>query len=175
MLGNMDDESKPSQPEQIASVTAPSAPPVVHELSVAPEYALGALDFATPVLTSPVTPLYVPPAYVLGSLDFSAPMALRGRRIQAQVAWGSVGGRPRKIPDPLKPGLIATVEAYVVEELAKRSATDSSALFQTSTTIVNFAQGLAKDAGVMVSDTVLIRQVIKPAINSAKAKHRIKN
>jgi hypothetical protein len=170
----MEDDSKPLQAEQeTPPATTPAEPPVVHQLA-AGNYSVGALDFAAPALSTPVTPLCAQ-AYELGALDFGTPIAERGRRFEAKVVWGPVGGRPRKIPDALKPGWIAAVEAHAVEDLAKRSTTDSGALFQTSTTIVNFAQGLAKDAGVMVSDCVLIRQVIKPAIKRAKTKALNKN
>jgi hypothetical protein len=154
-------ESKPLQQEQNPVPVSP-AQPVVHEL-VAKDFILGAPEFGTPALVQNHK-LFVED-YLSGSLVFSAPTMVRYR-----PSVGPVGGRPAKIPDDLKMKWIAAVERFVIERQPKISTT----LFQTSTVVVNFAQELARAARIEVSDTVVIRQVIRPAIKSAKLKVRPK-
>jgi len=131
---------------------------VVHELAAA-DYTLGALDFDTPTLSTPITPLSVQ-GYVLISPVFDAPTVLRGR-----IIWGNVG-RSSKIPNDLKLKWIAAVEQFVIE----KQATTCITIFQTTPAVLNFARGLADAAGITVSDTVLIRQVIRPAFKNIKLK-----
>jgi hypothetical protein len=133
--------------------------PEVHHLAAA-EYSLGALDFAAPAL-SQNHKLSVNDYILAGPLDFSAPTMLRGI-----VHWGDVGGKPPKISDDLKMKWIAAVEQFVIEKQGETCVT----IFQSTSAVVNFAQSLAKAAGITVSDTILIRQVIGPAVRSAKDK-----
>jgi hypothetical protein len=162
---DMDDESKFPQPEQIASVTAPSKPLVVHALAVVPEYVLGALDFATPAVTSPVTPLQVQ-SYSLGSLGFSAPawgIGIGCTRVT--VDWDQ-GGRPEHIPDDVKAEMIP----MVVAELSRlQVATPWKRLVQGDSAVKDFVRKLADEANIDTSDYTLKTQILRPAFKRWRA------
>jgi len=154
MLGNMSTDSKPlEQP----SPTAP-AQPIVHELSVAPEYVLGSLEFATPALTQ-IHKLTVTD-YITGALIWGAITIELGR-----VHWGSAGGHPYAISPELEVKLIPQVEQYVIE----KRATSDLTIMGTTVSLVNYARKLVEDAGVTaVADVTLIRKLIRPALKNIK-------
>jgi hypothetical protein len=124
------------------------------DLSVA-DYTLGALDFATPVLS---TPLRVQD-YSVEGLEFGAPAICRG-----YVIWGEVG-HPGLIPDDAGGRMIAATTDWLVARritnLRRISQTDRVAL-------KTYIRGLAKNEGVTASYATLHRRIVQPAVQNAK-------
>ena len=154
MLGNMSTDSKPlEQP----SPTAP-AQPIVHELSVAPEYAVGSPVFAAPALTQ-VHVLSVE-SYITGKLGWSS-VAIMPYRLH----WGSAGGHPYTVSPKIAAKLLPLVEQYIVEN---QPAHDLKIL-GTTTQLVKYARKLAEAEGVTaVADSTLIRYLTRPAVRNIR-------
>jgi hypothetical protein len=124
------------------------------ELS-APNYSLEPLDFATPTLSSPVTPLHVQD-YSLGSLEFGAPGWRVGR---VHVTWNLIG-HPPDIPADLRAGMISALAARLS---SMQAATPWKQLVHRDPAVQKFARELAEKAGIETSDYTLRRQIISPA------------
>lgn len=121
----------------------------------AADYSLGAPDFARPALTQPQRHSLKAADFSVQALDFDALTLTHKHSIP-------VGGRPRLIPDTTKPVLIAAMENWLrTERLAS-----SRPVFQKDTRAMNYARELVTKAGLVVSDTVLRRQIIKPAFRN---------
>ena len=136
-----------------ASKTAPT--PVRVELS-ATNYSLGALDFATPTLCTPVTPLQVQ-NYSLGPLAFG-PSWRPGRIV---VSLNPIG-RPPDILDAAKPGMI---EALVAQLSPWQAAKPSKRLVQDDKRVKDFVLALAENAGIDTSWDTLKTQIVRPAFH----------
>jgi hypothetical protein len=133
--------------------------PGVHHLAVA-DYSLGPLDFGTPALGQFHALMAV--NYSLGPLAFTAPVVRRGF---VRIVWDQ-GGRPRKIPADIVSDMVARMEEWLVE---KRSATNSRRIGREDCAVLTYARSLADAAGVEPSDTILLRQVIRPAFRNVES------
>ena len=144
MLGDMSDDPKPSQPEQIPSEPPKQSPasvsPVVHELSVAPEYLLGSPAFAQPPLA-------------------------QTHKLKAKNYAVHLLGAPHLTAED-KAVMIPAVAQWYVEAQAKTNKT----ILQRSPMTLRFARGLARERGKRVANSTLLRQIISPAFRSVKPK-----
>jgi hypothetical protein len=123
------------------------------ELSAA-DYVLGALDFAAPVLTTPVTPLYAQD-YLLEPLEFGP--AWRPGRI-------TVGLRPTGHPPDILDNVKANMIAALVPQLSVlQAARPWTPLLRKDSAVLDFARKLAEDSGIETSDDTLRTQIIRPA------------
>ena len=155
----MDDRPKP--PPSISSASA-TTPPVVHELSAAPGYTLGALDFAKPTLTSPVTPLQAQ-GYTLAPLTFSAPGW--GIGIGCPRVSVDLGGRPPDISADAKERMIA---ALVIRLTQMQTERPSRTLYRNSKVVMDCVEELARKEKITVSNRTLREQIVNPAFERWK-------
>jgi hypothetical protein len=156
----MSTDSNPPVLEQPAD--APPAQPTVHQLTVAPEYALGLPDFAAPALSQLHHVLSVE-SYITGTLAWGAAAIDKLGYYRIQVIWKPVG-RPPAIADDLVARWIPLVEQFVIE----KQLTASVKLMGTSPQVVNFVQDLAGAAGIAVDNEDIIRLVTRPAVRNLR-------
>jgi hypothetical protein len=98
--------------------------------------------------------------YLLGSPEFARPVAHRGR-----IIWGDgEPGRRQKIPEPAKSQLIAALKHW----LEPKQANAARRILQKDSAVIEHVRHLAENAGVRASDTILLRQIIRPAFPKRK-------
>src|SRR5262249_642147 len=133
--------------------------PITVKLS-AESYLLGSPEFARPALSQEHKLLSED--YLHRSPEFETPVARRGR-----IIWGEPGRR-RKIPEPAKSQLIAALKHW----LEHKRATAARRILQKDPAVMEHVRHLAENAGVRASDTILLRQIIRPAFPNARRKKR---
>jgi hypothetical protein len=160
--GDEGDEGVASGADILATLL--QAPPPQHVALKVENFTLGSPDFATPKLTSPVTPLSVQ-NYTLGPLQISvpdwcvvaAPAWCVGR---FHVVW-DVGRRP-DIPDDVKERMITDL---VVRLTQMRIERPSRALYRSSKVVVDYVRELAQKEKIPERNRLLRKQIINPAFD----------
>jgi hypothetical protein len=140
-----------------------AAKPVTEHSLPAVNYSLGPPNFGAPALHE-VTPLKAA-NYSLAPLVFSVPAWRQGYR-RACIVWGK-DGRPPRIPDGVKERMIAATEGWLTE----KQITDIKRMGQADReALKRYVRGLAKEAGIQASNTILQRQIIRAAFRNIAAR-----
>jgi hypothetical protein len=147
---------KPSGANVLATLLM--GPPPQHLTLAAKDYTLGALDFATPKLTSPVHSLLQAQNYSLGPLEFGP--AWRPGRIT--VSLHSVMGRPRDISADVQERMITDLMARLTQMRIERPSRE---LRRNSKVVMDCAQELARNEKIDTSPSTLRDRVIRPAFD----------
>jgi hypothetical protein len=165
-----DRTTAPPAPAEVAHsgadvlATLLTAPPPQHVTLAVKDYTLGALDFATPKLTSPITPLQVQ-SYTLAPLEFGP--AWRPGRIT--VSLHPVMGRPRDISPDAQERMITDLVARLIQLRIERPSRE---LRRSSEVVMDCAQELARNEKINTSPSTLRDRVIRPAFDRWKNSER---